>query len=97
MRRAVRWNLFGLSAATSDNEVYILSNLNGMEHDRLTENIVSATRNGMQIDILDLKEALSVFPFDESDTKVHDIGVAAYLLNPMEDVYSKNLLYVSAL
>ena len=42
----------------------------------------------MQIDILDLKEALSVFPFDESDTKVHDIGVAAYLLNPMEDVYS---------
>lgn len=80
--------LFGLSAATSDKEVYILSNLNGMEHDRLTENIVSATRNGMQIDILDLKEALSVFPFDESDTKVHDIGVAAYLLNPMEDVYS---------
>ena len=59
-----------------------------MEHDRLTENIVSVTRDGMQIDILDLKEALSVFPFDESDTKVHDIGVAAYLLNPMEDVYS---------
>ena len=28
--------LFGLSAAISDKEVYILSNLNGMEHDRLT-------------------------------------------------------------
>ena len=80
--------LFGLAAAISDKDVFILSNLNGMEHDRLTENIVSVTRNGMQIDILDLKEALSVFPFDESDTKVHDIGVAAYLLNPMEDVYS---------
>ena len=80
--------LFGLAAAISDKDVYILSNLNGMEHDRLTENIVSATRGGIQIDILDLKEALSVFPFDESDTKVHDIGVAAYLLNPMEDVYS---------
>ncbi len=80
--------LFGLAAAISDKDVFILSNLNGMEHDRLTENIVSVTRDGMQIDILDLKEALSVFPFDESDTKVHDIGVAAYLLNPMEDVYS---------
>ena len=80
--------LFGLAAAISYKDVFILSNLNGMEHDRLTENIVSVTRDGMQIDILDLKEALSVFPFDESDTKVHDIGVAAYLLNPMEDVYS---------
>ena len=70
--------LFGLAAAISDKDVFILSNLNGMEHDRLTENIVSVTRDGMQIDILDLKEALSVFPFDESDTKVHDIGVAAY-------------------
>lgn len=31
---------------------------------------------------------LSVIPFQEQDSGVRDIGVAAYLLNPLEDAYS---------
>lgn len=80
--------LLGAAIAVSEKEVYMIDNATGMHTNEIVEGFLSLAASGVRIDVVDLKPMLSVIPFQEQDSGVRDIGVAAYLLNPLEDAYS---------
>lgn len=53
----------------------------------LQQKITEAKDKGWEVGVFDLKEKLSVLPFESHD-KVFDLTVGAYLLNPLKDSYN---------
>lgn len=53
----------------------------------LQQKIKEAKDKGWEVGVFDLKEKLSVLPFESHD-KVFDLTVGAYLLNPLKDSYN---------
>ncbi|MDK2808514.1 MAG: polymerase [Clostridiales bacterium] len=55
--------------------------------DDLLDSIHGLKASKKQVALFDLKNQLPYLPFDEEDS-VYDLGVASYLINPMQDNYS---------
>lgn len=80
-------SILGVSIACSESEVYVINTSSGIDFDDVSDMLVKIKEHGVKICVLDLKRTLRYIHFIEQDTGVLDIGVAAYLLNPMEDSY----------
>ena len=79
--------VMGASVAVSDNAVYIIQCGNDITEDKLTVFFDDVAKEHIAVCFIDLKEALKTVHFDEHISGVFDIGVAAYLINPMQDSY----------
>ena len=80
-------DMLGAAIAVSDKKVYILKEAYDNDESIITDGFILLAKTGVIIDFIDLKQALYYIPFCEEYTNVRDIGVAAYLLNPLEDSY----------
>ncbi len=79
--------IMGASIAIDDKNVYIIQCGNDINDEALSEFFKKAVRMGSHISFMDLKKNLVALPFDEHTEGVFDAGVAAYLINPMQDSY----------
>ncbi len=79
--------VMGASVAVSDRDVYIIQCGNDITEDKLTAFFGDVAKERIEICFIDLKEALKVVRYDEYTSGIFDIGVAAYLINPMQDSY----------
>ena len=79
--------MLGIAVACDSKDVYVINCSSGIDPDEAVKFIYDLKNAGIIICMEDLKSALKYVDFHECDTNVLDIGVAAYLLNPMEDSY----------
>ena len=79
--------MLGIAVASDSKNVYVINCSSGIDPDEAVKFIYNLKNAGIIICMEDLKSALRYVDFHECDTNVFDIGVAAYLLNPMEDSY----------
>ena len=79
--------MLGIAIACDSKNVYVINCSSGIDPDEAVKFIYDLKNAGIIICMEDLKSALKYVDFHECDTNVLDIGVAAYLLNPMEDSY----------
>ncbi|MFW5646563.1 MAG: DNA polymerase I [Acetivibrio ethanolgignens] len=77
-----------LAAGISDGErTAACVNGNGTVLGLFMERVRKAKEEKQEVGIFQLKEKLSVLPFESQD-KVFDLAIAAYLLNPLKDTYN---------
>ncbi len=77
--------MVGLAIADAENHVYVVRG--GFMASALCEDMVALANAGVSLYFLNLKDALKHIPFTEAHTAVHDVGVMAYLLNPLTGSY----------
>lgn len=79
--------VMGASVAVSDKDVYIIQCGNDITEDALAAFFDDVAREHIEVCFIDLKEALKIVNYDEHTSGIFDAGVAAYLINPMQDSY----------
>lgn len=84
--------LLGAAIAIDVTKVYVINAVSGISEAELCHGITKINEAGTLISVADLKQTLKTFTFEEEDSNVIDVGVAAYLLNPLEDSYSYDYL-----
>ena len=78
-------DVIGASISFEDNKAYLIRFVNFISYDMLVDDILEISNN-TKICMLDLKNHLRHISFDEGNL-VFDAGVAAYLINPMNENY----------
>lgn len=81
-------DVIGASISFEDNKAYLIRFVNFISYDMLVNDILEIS-NKSKVCMLDLKSHLRHIPFNE-DSLVFDSGVAAYLINPMNENYDYN-------
>ena len=79
--------LLGIALSCDIQNVYIINCSSGIAPEEAEKLIYKLRDEGITICFDDLKRTLRSLEFSEKDENVVDIGVAAYLLNPLEDSY----------
>lgn len=77
----------GAAVALDSKQVYVIRDGGAIDETAIREKMLSLADKGIRICFLDLKSALNTVYFGEDYKNVLDIGVAAYLLNPLKDSY----------
>lgn len=80
--------LYGYAVATDAPKVYVINTISGKSTDPATQMIQAIKEHGITICVCDLKACLNDLEFVEKDSNVLDAGLAAYLLNPLENSYN---------
>lgn len=80
--------LLGAAIALGAEAVYVVNCISGVSEAELADGISRIKDAGTHICVMDLKQTLGTFAFEEKDTNVTDAGVAAYLINPLEESYN---------
>ena len=79
--------MLGLTISCMVDTVYIIQCFGYVREEYITDKLIKLAEGGVELVTLDLKEALHFVHFIENMKSVRDIGVAAYLLNPLADTY----------
>lgn len=79
--------MLGMAVSCSVETVYIMQCFGYVREEYITDKLIKLAEGGVELVTLDLKEALHFVHFTEDMKRVRDIGVAAYLLNPLADTY----------
>lgn len=79
--------MLGLTISCMADTVYIIQCFGYVREEYITDKLIKLAEGGVELVTLDLKEALHFVHFIENMKSVRDIGVAAYLLNPLADTY----------
>lgn len=77
----------GLSVSPSDSLSCIIQAGNDINEDVINDFLINIANNDVKVCFVNLKEALKVVHFNENTPNIYDVGVAAYLINPMQDSY----------
>ncbi len=80
--------MFGIAIACDDKQAYIINTSSAITPDQASEMILELCKRNIKICVGDIKGTLKYIKFTEADSNVLDIGIAAYLLNPLEDTYN---------
>ena len=78
--------MFGIAIACDDKQAYNTSS--AITPDQASEMVLELCKRNIKICVGDIKGTLKYIKFTEADSNVLDIGIAAYLLNPLEDTYN---------
>lgn len=80
--------MFGIAIACDDKQAYIINTSSAITPDQASEMVLELCKRNIKICVGDIKGTLKYIKFTEADSNVLDIGIAAYLLNPLEDTYN---------
>lgn len=80
--------MFGIAIACDDKQAYIINTSSAITPDQASEMVLELCKRNIKICVGDIKGTLNYIKFTEADSNVLDIGIAAYLLNPLEDTYN---------
>ena len=80
--------MFGIAIACDDKQAYIINTSSAITPDQASEMVLDLCKRNIKICVGDIKGTLKYIKFTEADSNVLDIGIAAYLLNPLEDTYN---------
>ncbi len=80
--------MFGIAIACDDKQAYIINTSSAITPDQASEMVLELCKRNIKICVGDIKDTLKYIKFTEADSNVLDIGIAAYLLNPLEDTYN---------
>lgn len=80
--------MFGIAIACDDKHAYIINTSSAITPDQASEMVLELCKRNIKICVGDIKGTLKYIKFTEADSNVLDIGIAAYLLNPLEDTYN---------
>lgn len=80
--------MFGIAIACDDKQAYIINTSSAITPDQASEMVLELCKRNIKIFVGDIKGTLKYIKFTEADSNVLDIGIAAYLLNPLEDTYN---------
>lgn len=78
---------FGISLALSKEEIYFIKEGGFLTRVYLAEQLSNACKGSGMAATMDLKSALSYLSVTEETKGLMDIGIAAYLMNPLKDTY----------
>lgn len=78
---------FGAALTVSPEQVYVVRDGGLIDEEEIENRLHTLADRGVRICMLDLKHTLGTVYFGEAYENVLDIGVAAYLLNPLMDSY----------
>lgn len=79
---------YGYAVTENGQKVYVINTISGISPDAAALMIRTVKDSGTAICVCDLKGCLNDLEFEESDKNVLDAGLAAYLLNPLENSYN---------
>lgn len=79
-------DILGLSIAASEGQVYYIGIVGFIHLDYLKSKVDNIISKNIMVATIDLKNQLPYLTADE-DSKIFDLSVAAYLLNPSKDTY----------
>lgn len=77
----------GMTLAVSEKRVYFIRDGGAIDERLLKDKLIKLAKQNIQICTMDLKRVLNTVYFGEEYKNVLDLGVAAYLLNPLKDTY----------
>jgi DNA polymerase-1 len=80
-------SLLGLAVADSAAQVHIINCTGNVEQEYINEEFLKLAVAGVTICFMDLKKSLPYLSFGEAYKNVIDIGLGAYLLNPLASEY----------
>lgn len=80
--------MLGIALACDDKQAYIINTSSAITSDKASDLILDLCKKNIRICVGDIKETLKYIAFTEADSNVIDTGIAAYLLNPLEDTYN---------
>lgn len=80
--------LYGIAITCDARTVYVINSMSGVSSDAVSDIVRDIKTSGTSICIGDIKGCLNDMDFSECDTNVLDAGIAAYLLNPLENSYN---------
>lgn len=79
---------YGYAISGNDQKVYVINTISGISSDVAAQMFQDIKNSGTVICMCDLKNSLDDIELSESDVNVLDAGLAAYLLNPLENSYN---------
>ncbi len=79
-------NILGISIAYSDNDIYFIKINNEIKSNYLINKINNLIENNILLSTINLKEELTFITANEN-SKVFDVEIGAYLLNPLKETY----------
>ena len=79
-------NIVGVAVTYSEEKSYFLSVNEGISVEYITEQVNRIIEKNIMLSVISLKEILPHI-HATSDSKIYDVGLASYVMNPLKDTY----------